>query len=356
MRIPPALAALALTLAALVGCSDDGDGADVDPGGDHLAEAADVLPSDSTLVEFVDRAASAERAGVGGTEVPVDDYVAALRSDDVAGSPLATTLVTADEAGVALDERGVEWSAAVTLGTGSGRAATVVSVADDVDLDAMVAELEEAGLAREEADGRTHLTGLASDLVDVSTGTIAGGYPAGFYDVTVDPDARLVVTGDDASEVFRTVDGDTSSLADGPLGDLLDGVEGNDRVRLEALPDCTRALLGGRVTPEQLERIEQEAPAFQRPLQTLLAQGDGDPQVRLLMADDDVAAADVEVRQTFLDEGTLLSSGEPIADVLSGTVTQDGNEVVVDVSLADDAPAFLLDRLALTADGPFACY
>ncbi|GAA5145261.1 hypothetical protein GCM10023340_14270 [Nocardioides marinquilinus] len=351
---------LALTLAGLTGCSGD-DGDDDSGSGGRLGEARAALPATTSNLEFIDRAASAERAGIGG-DVTIDEYLAATSTTRLASSPLAQTIFVADDAGVELDERDVVWSATATYGSDDegGGTVTVFRVDEEVDLGAVVAELEDGGLAAEDTDGRVRLVGEPSEVVDTADGytAIAGGYPTSFFDVTIDEDAGLVVVGSGAADVFEVVDGDAPGLDDGPLAELLDdlGSDEAEQVVGFAPPDCG-AVLGARATEEQLAQLEADAPDFGQPVATLLAEGPAGQQALLRMADDEAAAADVPVREAYLAEGTLAATRQPVADVLDvASVTQDGNTVVVEAAVPDGVPLDTFEQLALTADGPFACY
>ncbi|MDO9455378.1 hypothetical protein [Nocardioides sp.] len=361
------LPCLALVLAAspLSGC-DEGDerdgGAAGRPGsagdsasGDELAEALAVVPADATTVQFVDRRAVAERLRI--EDARPEEYLDAVGDDAVGGTDLLTSLTTM-AAGAVFDERDVTWSVTAEVDQ-SGF--SVYRLSDDVDLDALGDDLVEIGLSEDDArGGRRHFSGVPSEISDV-TGLVGGVYPAGFYDVTLDSEDHLVLLGSDVVDsVLETVDGEAGSLADvEAVGELLsDGPADPDDAgdaelvlvdrQLECLPRDSR------LTPEDLERFDEQTRDLPRPLALSYVVSDGARATagRLSFTDEESAETDLETRRAYLDEAPLLS-GDRFSDLGSAELSREGSVVEIGLDLRDPRRGV---NLAQLGDGPFACY
>lgn len=211
--------ALALLAPGLTGCG-------LLDGSSRLEEALEYLPAGTTSVTFVDRARSGE------------DFGTALTVWDRA----------MDEAAFGDDD--VEWEA---TGTGDDGLARVWKMADDVDFDAVAADLLDAGYERSGPDDRPVFHADAAAAGD--DGLVGGRYPTTFLDIALVPDESVILTGGDAGGAAEVATDDADSLADdGAFGDLLDRVEDQDGLAYAALsvePVCSAA---ARADPEQAER------------------------------------------------------------------------------------------------------
>lgn len=231
MRLVGGQRAAILVVAALMlaGCSDgrspekDAD-TPVSPSADRtdvapLDEALGLLSREVSLVDFSSDRHSAARLGL------FDDAATSAADlgvaygeavDDVDGTDLAAIGTLADavedmtEGGAAFSQIDVRWSMRAKTGDGptddDGRSVQVFRLTDGVDMDEVLADLEDAGFAATSASGweHLHLDGQLSDSVDVLDGnTIDGRYPQDFFpDVSVHRAAHLVALGD--TEVLLT--------------------------------------------------------------------------------------------------------------------------------------------------------
>ncbi len=231
-RLPP-LAVLALVVPALSSCQLLGSGSSFD-------DALEVVPGDATSVTFVDRAANAKRLGI----EDVDDIVENTEDDPAGGTPLVQWVQPMQDA--AFSELDVQWW--VRSAASDGPPVNVYKV-EDVDLDELVKDLEDAGFDSEEKDGRTMLTaGSPTELADPETGLIDDAYPLEFgFGVLVDPDEDLVATGAELDRVVDVLDDDEDSLTDaGTFDDLADGVDDIELAYLAEDPPCG----GGQATSD----------------------------------------------------------------------------------------------------------
>lgn len=334
LRLPVLLpvSALLLTLVACSGDDDSGGGGgggaspSATPAGTEtltsLEQALAVLPASTSGVTFVDRVAVAQRLDLP-DDFPAADYAAVAGYDVVAGTPMLDYLAAMDEAGAAVDERDVLWSAAAQV-DGADGPVTVYRVGDEVDLGALVDDLAERGFTEDEVDGRPHL--VAPDRLYDDQGTLAGAYALDFYDVVVDAEAHLVVSGADADQVLDVVDGDADSLATaGSVTGVLEGVGDVQRVALAAPAVCQGA--GSR-----------ERAGLGTPRATAVVHS-GEPltaSARLQFSDEQTAKRDLRARKGLLGKGT--------------TVTRAGTVVVADLPPEDAQSALDID-----GDGPLVC-
>lgn len=330
-----ALVPLALVTPALTSCSLLG-------GGNHLDDALDLVPDGATQVVFRDRDAIAERLGLdevatGDSEADLTRYAQAVDQDAAGPDDLTTYLLPMQDA--ELSELDVSWSVGGILEEG---AFTAYRLDDDVDLDAVADDLAGAGYAEDELRGRRHLELAAGN------GEPSGAYPPSWLEVTVDPDEHLLVVGP-AEGVLRVLDDETASLSDNDTYEaLLDDTDDVQFALVADPPVCG----GGRATPAQLEA--SGTTGLGSPVRTaLLVTGDdGDVSARLEHTDDDAAEADLGARRTYLDEGRLVASGEPVSSL--GSFGLDRTDAVVRVDLDLERPASAID-VAQQGDGFLAC-
>lgn len=225
MRTSGGLAAatmVVLAATAMAGCSTGDPGGSATPAvspRQHtgtvppIEEALAILPPEVAVIDFSSDRHSADRlrlfaesstsyADLGAAfadrraDVPADDLAAV-------GS-LAGDIELMTEGGAAFSQLDVRWSMRATSPTASGAEDTtpvdVFRLVDDVEMDDVVADLEDAGFERTSEDGWEvlRLEGQLSDHVDVMDGyAIDGRYPDTFFpEVRVHPDAHLVALGD----------------------------------------------------------------------------------------------------------------------------------------------------------------
>lgn len=343
----------ALVLLPLAACGDDdpddgSDGSDGSggSGGDHVAEALAVVPATADFVQVVDRAAMAARLGV--TDAEPDEYARAVTGDAVGGTELAVYLRTMAD-GAAFDERDVRWSVSGTVRDGGTFA--VYRVDDEVDLDRVGDDLAESGRQEDEVQGRRHLSGLPT------TGDSA--YPPALLDVYLDPERHLVVTGVAGPEVLTTASGDAESAGGSGVFDVLLDDAGDVELAMFSVPGrCTGVggAIGRQMTPERAAALAEQLEGLLPPVATaFLATTDGDgvdEVVRLQHADDDAAEQDLEARRTYLEEGAMIGTGEPFAEIGSAELERDGAVVHADLDLDRPGTGRLL---AQNGDGPFVC-
>jgi hypothetical protein len=315
-------------------------------GGSSLDDALEVVPGDATSVTFVARAANAERLGI--EDADVDEYLEKLRDDPFGGTPLSRYLEPMKDA--AFNELDVQWWVNAT--TEDGPHVNVYKV-EDVDLDEVVGDLEDAGFESEEKDGRTMLTaGSPTELTDPVTGLIDGQYPPEFgFGVLVDPDEDLVATGAGLDRVVDVLDDDEDSLTDaGTFDDLAEGVDDIEFAYLAEDPPCG----GRRSTPEQIEQAGVGELGTPTAL-GFFVRGDGEDAAssgRLLFDDDDAAESDLDARKGYVEDGRSVISADPVSDLGSAELEQDGSLVTMELDLENPKDGFVM---AQQADAYFAC-
>ncbi|WP_408898408.1 hypothetical protein ACJ5H2_04695 [Nocardioides sp. R1-1] len=207
MRIPGSLAPIT-GLVAVLACAPLSGCALLD-GSSRVEEALEYLPAGATTVTFVDRAALADRGGSDEEDEPADAYV----------TELARWSAATDAA--AFGEDDVEWEATATSGAGVGR---VWKMVDDLDFDAVAADLEDAGYRRTGPDDRPTFTADPA-AADGDLLTLA-----------LVPDEEVILSGSDVPALLDAVEDDADSLADaGTFGDLLEQAEDQDALEYAAL-------------------------------------------------------------------------------------------------------------------------
>lgn len=200
------------------------DTSDVAP----IEEAFSVLTADVGLVDFSSDRHSAVRLGLVDEDATSYAEMAAAfdaRRGDVpatdlaAVSSLASDVELMADGGAAFSQLDVRWSMQVTTGTDplddDSTDAEVFRLVDGVDMDGVVADLEDAGFVRSSEGGWEvlDLEGMLSDHADPLDGlAIAGRYPDEFFPrVSVHPESHLVALGD-VSDLDPSGGGSTQEL------------------------------------------------------------------------------------------------------------------------------------------------
>lgn len=177
-----------------------------------VEEALGLLSRDVGLVDFRSDRHAADRLGLladDATSVAELGEAYAERLADVPDSDLAAVGWLATEAdrmaegGSAFSQVDVRWSMVAATGEpldDDYASVEVFRLVDGTDMDAVVADLEDAGFDRSTEDGwaHLHLDGTLSDHVDVlEGGGIGGRYPQSFFpDVAVHAETHLVAVGE----------------------------------------------------------------------------------------------------------------------------------------------------------------
>ena len=244
-------ALLAVAALVLVGCSDAGS-SDTDHPAKRVSvsedstdvtaieEALGLLPPDVGLVDFSSDRHSAERLELFDDEASSSadlgrsyaDRLAEVDKDDLATvSELAGDVADMTDGGAAFSQLDVRWSMSASVGApmdDDGRSVKVFRIVDGVDMQDVLADLEDAGFERSTSSGwdEFHLDGQLSDHIDVIEGTgIGGRYPDGLFpDVSVHADSHLVALGDasllDVSGSGTALDGLIPQLGDDDPAEL----------------------------------------------------------------------------------------------------------------------------------------
>jgi hypothetical protein len=251
MRAPGGRAAATIVVlaATLAGCTSSGssepekesavvpsrDTTDVPP----VEEALGLLSRGVGLIDFRSDRHSAERLGLlddGATShaelgaTYADRAAEVPRTDLAAVSQLAREVDLMTEGGAAFSQIDVRWSMRASTGDpldDDSASVEVFRLVDGVDMEEVLADLEDAGFERSEQGGwhQLHLDGTLSENVDVLDGNaIAGRYPRPFFpDVSVHPETHLVAFGDvgvlDPSGSSGVADA-LAAVLPGDLGDL----------------------------------------------------------------------------------------------------------------------------------------
>ena len=340
-----AAAAVAVTIGGLsvVGAGDDRSAPEVvSPGATYgLDDALAVLPGDSRQVEFYDQAAAGARLGLDRSSQ--EDFTEFLLNDIEAGGgagvddpgglfgPLTSNFETM--ADLPMSDDNVLWAAYGRPGTDRGidlgGSYQVYRVTPGTDLDAVADDLVEVGLKEDDLLGRRHLSSLPGEVNEVLTDR---GYPQDFFDVVIDTEADLLITGSLGRNVLEVLDGDRESLADTGTFDDVIGTTGD--IELASLGADLACILRG-------DRYGLEAP-----IRTGFLVSGAEPLLtaRLAFADADAAARDAEARREYLDSATFGFDDEPLAGVGTADLSVAGPAVTIDLSGMNSAAARTLTR------------
>jgi hypothetical protein len=321
-------AALLLAASALTGCG-------LLDGSTHLEEALEYLPSDTTLVTFVDRERISERLDLGDARTGASDdevgrWLQAIKSDY--GTSLSPFTGVMQQA--AFSDFDVEWEA---LGTGRSGTAWVWKMSDDLDFDKVAADLEDAGYER---SGPSSHPAFHAELADSDeTGLIGGRYPSRLANLVLVPDEELIVSGQHADDVVKVATDDADSLADkGSYDDLLAQADHQGDLEYATLGFPTRSqglAPGPDCTPGGLALF---VPTDQQVRTVRLFDGSS--------AERD-AAADADAMKTYLDDWN-----ERYDLGISFDVAADGPAVRIEAGFDDRG---VLVRAFQRFEGPFGC-
>lgn len=325
------VAAVVVSLVAttLSACSGEGGAAGDEPAseptGSRLEQALTYLPADSRAVTFTDRAAVTERLGLtdvtsDGSEADVTGWVRAFVAE---GYRLSLSVSPTSMQDAAFSELDVAWSAIGGDGSMSPGNPSIWRMADDLDLDAVAEDLEDAGLRRSGPEDRPVFEPDIGALDDLDM--YDGRYPIELGHLTLLPDEHLILTGFGTDAVLDVVDDKTDSLAEaGTFDGVLAHTEtsGVEYALVGLAGPCTSAGrhpdgkgVGFFVHPDQPAR-----------------------SVRLF-----ASTASAQADAGLLEEAL---AGHPV------TIGVDGTAVHVDVPFDARVTA---DRTYLGADGPLAC-
>ena len=326
-----AAVAIVATTASVVGLGDDKASAPdvVSPGGqgETFVDALAVVPEGTESVYFNDPVAAAARLGLSATTVDeynrglIDYFVGTTGSGDQdPGGLLGPSSVYFERmSDLPFNEFGVLW-AVEGISDGGGSVFTIYKMKQDVDFDAIAEDLLAAGLEEDNLLGRRHL--FADNPRDVisNQGIIGDGYPLEFKEVTIDPDAGLLIVGNQGERILEVLDGDRESAAEaGTYDTLVGGVEGVERAAL---------VTEGEPCLERLSRFD-----LQKAAQSghLVYGDDVTLTARLAFADTDMAARDLEARRDYLDTATFGVNDEPLASIGTADLTVDDSVITIEL-------------------------
>jgi|GEM_PF-2717749 len=331
-----AAVAVVATTISLVGLGDETSAPDVvsPDGGSFLDDALAVLPGDSLQLSFSAPSAAAARLGLDRSSQEaydadlVDNLVADPETgvDDTGGLFTPLSVYVEGLADRPVNDYHVVWTAFGTSGppAGIGTEASyqVYRMTPGTDLDALADELVAAGLDEDEVRGRRHVYAESVAEVASQAGLIADVYPLDFYDVTIDTEADLLITGRGSSEVLEVLDGERESLADtGTFDDVIGDLEQVELIDASAGAECYG---------EAGEVQEPEAAGY-------LVTGGDDGSVgltaRVVLSDEATAATDLDARVALFEQGPLGEAEAPLAEYGAYDVTLDG--WVVELSLSE---------------------
>lgn len=335
-RLAVATTTLALLATGLTGCG-------LLDGSSRVEEALEYLPANAETVQFVDRAAMAERlelddlaTGASGDEL---DEWAEAQQDEGYGTELSPWTRVMQEA--AFSELDIEWEASGTSAD-DGRV-RVWKLEDDVDFDHLADDLEDAGFERS-SSGDIEVFENSLENAD-EDGLYGGRYPAQIGSLALVPDEHLVLSG--AVELAIDVaDDDEDSLSDeGSFADLLDQAPDAGDLEFAALTTAPLCGAGTRITPEQAAEVYEGLGHPDRGL-ALFADPDAVTAVRLF-GDGDDAEADAEGLPAYLDDRASATGFDVDLDV-----QHDGDAVTAEASFDDRRT---MAQAWSRVDGPFAC-
>jgi len=296
VRIPAVALSLVLAAVGLSGCAlfeEIGD--------DDLDDALELVPGDATSITF-------RRLGI-------DD-----NGKQITGGTEP-----------ALSELDIVWMVTALDPEGVTRA---YKVDEELDLDAVGDDLADAGYTEDEIAGHRHLFNE-----DQSS------------EVVLVPDEHLIFVGRTRDTVETSVDvfeDDADSVTDkGTFDDVLAGAEDPEFALLAKDPDCSTDL-----TPEQVAASGTGDLGTPETTGFFMNGDDAATTSVLAFADEDDAEADLAARETYLDDGLLLRTREPMADLAEWEIERDGH--LVKISYEYDEPK-LAARAAANLDGFHAC-
>lgn len=345
-RFAAILAAAAVLTTA--GCSGDGER---DDGGTDTPsayqQALEHLPSSVATFEFRDVATTEQRLGTD-DETDADAYLKASAESSWGVSSLTEHLAAGETPWTATD---VEWEVQI----GDPGPMTIRALADDVDLEAAIGELEDAGYTSESHDDGTLLT---ADMDDFESDDVRTYLELGMA-ILVLPDEHLVVSSIDSERIAAYTDSEETLADAGTLDRLVDGESMDiEYVFAQVGPQpCDPAgLLGPEVSPEAAKRAVQKSADLGTPIAATLAVGAIDDTLKasahLRFGDEEAAGADVDPRTDVLEDGTSLVTNEPYSDYFTvDDISVDGDVETI-VMEPDTSPNQVLS-MVMQRDAPF---
>jgi hypothetical protein len=346
-RAPTTLLTAAAVAVSLTGCG-------LFDGSSRLEDALEYLPADAGDVQFVDRAAVAERFGVDDVEHgsdELDDYLDAMAEEQPPTTTLGRWITPMQEA--AFSELDVEWEAVSVVGDGAP--ARVWKMRDDLDLDEVADALVDAGWSEEDGDGADgDVRRLTIDLGEAADGGLVDdAYPVvELRDLAVIPGEHVIVSGgapETTDAVADTVTDDEDSLADADdYDDVLDAAD-TDAVEFAWLARDDRLCAGlPDLSPEQRERVDSEHEGLGHPTAAgAFTRGEEPGEAVLVFDDADTAEADAEARAEYLDEFTATYD-------IPGDFEVEADDATVRVTTEPDQASVVVQSVA-RGEGPLFC-
>lgn len=325
------------TMALVPACGGSGD-----PAG---PEALTYVPADASVVDYVDTAQGEQRMGIdvssrSGRQA-VDSYLEAVQDSSWLVSDLTPYYAVMPAALWGWNGLDVEWSVGF-LPADDQPETVVVGLSDDADLSRFAQQLRSLGYApRESGLGKSWSITIdqirRQDPVHMSL-------LLRMRDVTVLPDARVVVLGAPAA-VARARDGGSLADTDSPL---LARAGDAEYLWWRSSPSCAafnEQVLGERTTPELVARQRRQMAGLGQPAEASAAITSADgalaTSARLQFGSGDAASDDAEARQAYVHRAASMVTGQPLADLFTITdVTVEGDVETIEFRL-DQGPGML---------------
>ena len=351
VRTLVAAASATLLLSACSG--DDSDTSDAPAHSSAYEQALDRLPADTPSFEFRDVKGAEDRLGIADEHDP-DAYLEGAPEAEWATSSLLPYLETMSDS--AWDATDIVWEAQILT---APEAFTVRRLDDDVDLDAAIGELEEAGYtAEDEGDGTMLLAGLG----DISSES-PGLYVQLGLAVLVLPDEHLIISARDEGALSTyTKMGKSLSEAGGFASLDQDTALDMEYVYAEADSQaCSQAAgqAGELATDAQRAALEEQYADLGTPESAALVLGANDDETaaaaQLTFADEEAAEADAEPRNALLRDGTSMVGGAPYSEYFTvEDISVDGAIETIAIDPLDNPGR--LPQMVASRDAPFlAC-
>ena len=331
MRITPGLGALGalvlVTSGVTAGCGI------FNLGTDNFADALDAVPSGADYIHYVDAEQMRERLKIDAkdakaSEAGLEDYV-----EELVDAPVATELDTyavpmKDAAFSSLD---VIWEVSAATDDALYRA---WRISDDVDLEEVADDMEEAGFERDEIGGHPHLS--VDPATASANGLVGDRYPAiTLLDTVLIPDEHLILSSGDVETLVDVADGEQDSMSDSDAADDL--ADGQDDIEFAYLAFADETVctggLGQEVTPEGQAAFEANGLGTPEASGSFLSGSDPNTQTVLLFDNEDDAKEDAEAREDYLDEGSDPISRRPYDEFGSWDIKVEGQREIIDVDL-----------------------
>ncbi|MDZ5621806.1 hypothetical protein [Nocardioides bizhenqiangii] len=356
MRLGRPSLVLALVVPTVTGCG-------LLEGGSTVDDAFEALPADAVTVSFVDRGAMAERLDVEGTDprevsdADVDDYGRLFQDEESAVAATALDPYLRDMKDAPINAFDVEWEARVFWGAGDSAAgATVWKVGDDLDFEALAADLEGKGYGASSAGDLTVYSIDAAESDEI-TATVGGTYPAPLMlNVLLDEDEEVVAAGttpEALEDLAAVIADDSDSLADaGSMDDLLETAEDDPELAWMTTAEASVCIGSGPGFPEELAD-QYDGLGVPEARALFVAGDDADVLLALQFASADAAEDDLEEREALIEDGLDLRSQRPFDDLGDFSVDQDGEFVLIEEDFDGGARQATVAESA--SSGPGVC-